>query len=106
MEETYLKTLVEQLEEKDISFAVGLSDTEIKEIEPIFRFNFPPDLKAFLQYALPVSKGFLNWREDAEKEIRDRLEWPLEGMCFDIEHNTFWLKAWVCAMYFSASQTM
>jgi hypothetical protein len=94
MDENYLKTLVRHLEEKGISFAVGLSDTEINEIESSYGFHFPPDLKAFLQYALPVSERFLNWRKDPEDEIRDRLEWPLGGMCFDIKHSTFWLKEW------------
>lgn len=94
MAENYLKILKGQLEEKGISFVAGLNDAEINKIESRYGFNFPPDLKAFLQYALPVSKGFLNWRETSEEEIRYWLEWPLEGMCFDIEHATFWLKAW------------
>ena len=26
--------------------------------------------------------------------IQDQLAWPADGMCFDIEHNAFWLPAW------------
>lgn len=22
------------------------------------------------------------------------MDWPFEGMCFDIEHNSFWLPSW------------
>ena len=94
MDEDYLKTLKSQLEEKGISFADCLTDAEVATIESTYGFNFPPDLKAFLQYALPVSQDFLNWRESGEIEIREWLGWPLKGMLFDIEHNGFWLKEW------------
>jgi hypothetical protein len=94
MDENYLKILKSRLEEKDVSFEAGLTDIEIAGIESFYGFKFPPDLKAFLQFALPVSKNFVNWREETEVEIRERLAWPLDGMYFDIEQNAFWLKEW------------
>jgi hypothetical protein len=77
-----------------VSFDPGLSASEISVIERAHSFSFPPDLKDFLMYALPVSKGWVDWRRASTTEIRDRLNWPIEGMCFDIEHNVFWLDAW------------
>ncbi len=77
-----------------VAFAPGLSPGEISGIEQVYGFHFPPDLSAFLMHALPVSKGWVDWRRAATNEIRDRLNWPFESMCFDIEHNAFWLDAW------------
>lgn len=34
------------------------------------------------------------WRHADEQTLRKRLEWPLEGMFFDIENNAFWLDQW------------
>lgn len=77
-----------------VSFDLGLSAGEISVIEQAHGFRFPPDLKDFLMHALPVSKGWVDWRRASVSEIRDRLNWPFESMCFDIEHNVFWLEAW------------
>src|SRR5579859_3059448 len=77
-----------------VAFAPGLSSEEISAIEEANGFRFPPDLKGLLMHSLPVSNGWLDWRCASTTEIRDRLNWPLESMCFDIEHNAFWLDAW------------
>ena len=77
------------------SFDAGLKSDEFSAIEREYDFQFPPDLREFLGYALPVSKGWLDWRRERRCEIMRRLDWPLEGMCFDIEQNAFWLDSWV-----------
>src|SRR5689334_7589794 len=68
-----------------VSFEEGLSSDESSAVEHEYGFRFPPDLREFLGYALPVSKGWPNWRRDSRDEIMKRLNWPFEGMCFDIE---------------------
>jgi hypothetical protein len=77
-----------------VAFEQGLSQFEIQHIEQLYQFTFPPDLRNFLMFALPASKGFLNWREAEEEEIVNSLLWPYIGICFDIEHNSFWLDEW------------
>ncbi len=47
-----------------------------------------------LETALPVSPSFVDWRAGDAANLRTRLAWPLESLCFDIEHNTFWLAEW------------
>jgi hypothetical protein len=89
-----IQIIKERLETAGVTFTPGLSDIELKEIENKYHFCFPPDLKEFLKFSLPVSKGFLNWRDAAEKEITERLQWPYDGMCFDIKNNSFWLREW------------
>jgi hypothetical protein len=72
----------------------GLSDAEIGKVESTFSFRFPPDLRQLLQYVLPVSAGFPNWRDEPEGSLKDRLAWPADGICFDIINNSFWLEGW------------
>jgi hypothetical protein len=90
----YLERLIPGLRAIGIEVAPGLTDEEIVHAENKYGFQFPPDLRMLLQYAMPISDGFVNWRADDEDAIRDMLEWPLEGMCFDIEVNSFWMASW------------
>jgi hypothetical protein len=86
-----------ELERAGVRFERGLSDGEVREIEARWELRFPPDLREWLQYALPVSKGWTRWRDPgpaAQAELAGALEWPCEGLCFDLEHNRFWLEEW------------
>jgi hypothetical protein len=76
-----------------VKFAAGLSVGEFLCIENVFGFRFPADLEEFLALGLPVSHGWVNWRGD-ERPILDRLARPAEGICYDIEHNAFWMREW------------
>lgn len=82
------------LEKANVQFEKGLSDSEVEQVESKYAFRLPPDLKEFLQFSLPISKGWVNWRNDSEEEINSRLNWAYEGICFDIEHNNFWILDW------------
>lgn len=90
----YLKTAIAAMKEKGIEFAPGLSSEQIQLVEVGHGFCFPPDLRSFLERGLPVSKGFPDWRNPCSESIRDQLAWPVDGICFDIEHNGFWLPLW------------
>ena len=52
------------------------------------------DLAELLRYALPSGGRFPNWRDPFSDEIAKSLAWPLDGMCFDIEHDAFWMPEW------------
>lgn len=91
--------LIKSLKGKKITFNKGLTHEEVGQIQEKFEFKFPPDLKHFLQTALPVSQGFYNWRQALVSEfvadaIRLQFQWPLQGMLFDIEENNFWVESW------------
>jgi len=89
--------IINQLKSKGVEFQEGLTKDEIAVIENSYNIVFPPDLKSFLSFSLPVSKGFINWRDTSEENIlhiKSRLVWPLEGMIFDIKHNSFWYDDW------------
>ena len=84
----------ERLASIDILFEQGLTDDELATIESEYGFRFPADLRQFLAYALPVSNGWVDWRNASKEEIVQRMQWPLDGMCFDFEHDEFWLESW------------
>lgn len=93
------RQLIDILIEEGVVFDTGLSDAEIRQIEEKFAFQFPPDLKLLLHTALPVSNDFAEWRSaltspDGYEVVLSRLEWPWEGMLFDMENNDFWIKDW------------
>jgi hypothetical protein len=77
-----------------IQIDAGLATAEFNRIEQKFGFQFPPDLRDFLSAGLPKSHHWIDWRDADEESIKDRLNWPFDGMCFDIEHNSFWPKEW------------
>jgi hypothetical protein len=94
MNELWERELHQGLQRCGIQFHRGLSETEVDEIQRRYGFQFPPDLKSFLEEALPVSRGFPDWRDGSEADLKDSLAWPLEGILFDVEHNGFWMPAW------------
>ena len=75
--------MAEYLRGRGVQLEPGLTDEEVERIENTFAFRFPPDLRALLQTALPVGAHFRDWRHAPQKELQERLNWPLEGMCFD-----------------------
>ncbi len=85
--------LHEELARCGIETAPGLTNSEFTRSENEYAIKFPPDLRAFLQYALPVSRGWAEWRGD-EDALRERLSWPLKGLLADIEFNGFWREDW------------
>jgi hypothetical protein len=93
------KRIIQLLTDKGVHFDNGLTDDELSQVETIFDFKFPPDLKLFLQTALPTSDRFVNWRlglnsKEETAKIIERLNWPLDGMLFDLQSNDFWIKRW------------
>lgn len=77
-----------------IEFDDGLTDSEIVSVEQSYGFRFPPDLRAFLQTALPVGERFPNWRTKDKDSLREWLDRPRQGVLFDVERNGIWLSQW------------
>jgi hypothetical protein len=82
------------LKDAGVTISPGLSDAELTRAESVVGARFPPDLRSFLSEGLPAGRGFPQWREPESAEIREQLDWPYEGIAFDIEHNAFWWEAW------------
>ncbi|WP_405818953.1 hypothetical protein OG241_27860 [Streptomyces sp. NBC_01390] len=85
-------------------FEPGLTASEFARIEDEYGFEFADDHRAFLAAGLPVnvppeegqtwSKPWPEWRSEDPAKLRDRLDRPVEGVLFDVEHNGFWYAAW------------
>ncbi len=72
----------------------GLSVSEFARIETDFGFRFADDHRAFLSAGLPLGDSWPDWRAGSRKDLRRRLQWPAEGILFDVEWNAFWYPAW------------
>lgn len=96
MHAEHITHCVALLRQAGIQLERGLTQRELTAVERLFGLRFPPDLRALLQTALPVSPPFPDWRAalkspDAREQIQDRLDWPLEGFLAEVEQNGFWL---------------
>ncbi len=65
--------LVARLQSHGVAFDAGLTNAEVIAAETKFAFRFPPDLRAFLQTALPRGRRLPDWRSGDEAELRDWL---------------------------------
>lgn len=63
--------IVNQLRQKGVEFAIGLSDEELCWIEHEYEIVFPEGLKSFYKEALPISNGFYNWRDKRNENVMD-----------------------------------
>src|SRR4051812_5055604 len=70
-----------------VEFDAGLTDAEVIAVQRRFGFQFPPDLREFLQTALPRGPRFPDWRSGDEAALREWLDLPRHGVAFDVEHN-------------------
>lgn len=77
-----------------VAFDEGLTDSEVARVEARHGFRFPPDLRAFLQTALPRGGAFPDWRAGDATALAAWLNEPKEGILFDVEHNSFWMDDW------------
>lgn len=99
MNKQQAEEIIKILISKNVKFADGLTDDEVLKIELTFDITFPPDYKLFIQTALPISDRFVNWREGlnsivTKSKIISMFDWPLEGLLFDLQSNTFWIHSW------------
>ncbi|MEO0479353.1 MAG: SMI1/KNR4 family protein [Planctomycetota bacterium] len=77
-----------------VEFDPGLSDAEVEHVERVHGFRFPPDLRAFLQTAMPTGPGFPDWRASEWPSPAVWMEDVKDGILFDVQNNSFWLKGW------------
>jgi hypothetical protein len=89
--------IIDLLRKHDVTLAPGLSMQEVTDVEGRYDIHFPPDLRELLMSVLPIGKSFIPWRNTSPQRmgvIRQRLNWPLEGMIFDVEQHIFWPPEW------------
>jgi hypothetical protein len=76
----------------------GLTDAEFARVEAMYGFTFADDHREFLAAALPVDderhRAWPDWRHGDPAELRGMLDWPVEGVLFDVEQNAMWDHTW------------
>src|SRR5690348_16750240 len=75
----------------------GYSQTELDDIQDRWRLRFPLDLCALLRERRSViraSTGTFDWITSERTVIQRRIDWPLEGFWFDVQHNSLWWPEW------------
>lgn len=82
------------LEKCGVTLKAGLSDAELAAAESRVGCDFPPDLRSFLQTALPVGDVWPDWRNLQSPMLEDKLAWPCDGFAFDINNGVFWHHTW------------
>ena len=80
----------------------GLTDAEFARIEQDYDFEFADDHRAFLAAGLPLNapapwrrrSPWPDWRDGDPGDLRERLDWPVDGVLFDVERNALWHPSW------------
>ena len=85
---------VERLRAGGVRLDRGLSDEEVSQVQSKLAFAFGPEHREFIQTVVPVGERWPDWRNDAEENLRGRLDWPVEGVLFDVRNNGFWPASW------------
>jgi hypothetical protein len=93
----------------------GLAGSEIDALEQRWKLRFPIDYRRFLEVLNAPDRGaysvgwsddppygmeegddepsYFDWQKDDEA-LLDALNWPLEGLLFDVENNDLWPDSW------------
>jgi hypothetical protein len=82
------------LADAGIVFGPGLTEAELRHAEVSIEAGLPPDLRQFLSQGLPIGEKFPDWRHPQSAGVRAQLDWPFEGIAFDIRNNSFWFSEW------------
>lgn len=90
------KESIKLLKTQGIEFESGLTIDELKQIEKIYEIKFPNSLREFLMIALPISKGFYNWRDTTEDNI-NFIKQVINKPVLDIKNMAevvYWCEDW------------
>lgn len=90
------KNIVDKLKFNGVEFAEGLSEQEIIKIKQEYKIEFPIELQEFYSTALPVSKGFYNWRDFKTTNvqyIKDVMNRPFNDI-YELADEVYWCDEW------------
>ena len=78
------------MDNTSVQWGEGYTQAELDHAQHTFGLVFPPDLVALLRDRRPLD-GHV-WTDAAA--IRRMLDWPFEGLLFDVEHSRLWWPEW------------
>lgn len=86
--------LIDLLADAGVRITPGLSGNELRAVEARFGLSFAPEHRSLLAAGLPVGERWPDWRNGPEATLREWLDWPRDGLLFDVRHNVFWPASW------------
>ena len=86
--------VVRRLARAQVNLEGGLSEQELSAVEARFGISFNPAHRGLLAAALPVGEEWMDWRHGAADDLQRRLDWPVDGIVFDVHENSFWPRSW------------
>lgn len=89
--------IIKLMAEKGVDFASGMSDSEFAAAEEATGIKFPPEVKSFFRVAMPIERGFYNWRDLSQanlKIIRQALNYPFSSILAEVTEDDFWCDDW------------
>ncbi len=93
---SFLSIATEALIKSGVTLESGLSKQELENIERLAGFHVPPDLRRFLEFALPTGGllgHFPEWRLDPVQVLERTRRYLADGIAFDVE-NGVWASTW------------
>lgn len=70
------------------------SEQELADIQGRWSLRFPPDLLDLYRQRRSVIPGGFDWLDTPAAYIQAMLDWPLEGLLFDLKENELWFDDW------------
>lgn len=92
-----MNEIITILKMNSVILDAGLTEIEIEQLERKYKIKFPAELKELYKEALPVSKGFYNWREALTDENTDKFEKILNKPFLELKEQIEeieWNEAW------------
>jgi len=77
-----------------VSLGDGLSENDLTRVENRYGFRFGSDHREFLSKVQPHGEGWYDWRNENDDQLRSALDWPTDGVLFDVENDAFWPVSW------------
>jgi hypothetical protein len=86
----------EALRRSGADLAPGLSDEEVGRLRDRYGVELVADHRLMLSIALPLAADgrWPDWRGGDPSELQKRVDLPIDGILFDVEHNDFWHPDW------------
>lgn len=91
-----MSEIFDLLKQNGIIIDSGLSDDEISIIESKYDISFPKSLKDFYKEGLPVSEGFINWKDYSDENV-EYIKSLIQSAFSDVSENAgeiYWNDEW------------
>ena len=81
------QNMIKRLRNAGMYFAHGMTEDQLDRAESVFGFRFPKEIREFLSLAVPVEKGFFDYRdvsEENQKKFQEFQNWMEDRFRFDL----------------------